>query len=682
VRRRRTATGLLAALLALAGLALGCGALRGAQAPPASLEEQRAYAEAVAPMADDPQKSRAALAAFLAAWPGGALADDAACQLAELELAAGDEAAALSRYEWVVRKHPRGDRVDAARVELARLQHRRGEDGLAASALRGMRLSRLSDAERRDAYRVLADIAADPAERLRWLARLRAEGADEDAVALVDVEIDELIQQMDEPDLVRAAGQLDEEVPAARLWLRAADLALDRGELDAARKALARAERLPLEPAYQGRLTSVSQRLRLSEFGKAEQGELPGFAEVQGSVPSTAGARGTLGVVLPLSGPFANFGEESLQGVLLAAGVFGGDGASQRVRVLVRDTGGDAGRAALAVRELAEQGVSAIVGPLLSDECEAAAAAAEEAGVPLLALTARAEVSVTRPHVFRVRTMPSEEVATLVDHAMGALGASRFAILYPRDAYGRGLRRLFWEAVEERGGSVVGVASYEPEANDFGEPIRRLLGYTLLSPGEKEALRRRDEVDNRARRLPPDQGAALREKARAMTGPGGQPLPPIVDFDALFIPESQDKVVLIAPQLAFHEAVGMRLLGPNGWYGPELVKIAREHVEGARFTAHFYSDSELPVVREFRGRFEDAFATPPDVFAAQAYDATNLVLVQLARGRETREAVREGVLAVTAYPGVSGVLTMRADGNARKRPYLLGVEGGRVTQIE
>jgi ABC-type branched-subunit amino acid transport system substrate-binding protein len=278
--------------------------------------------------------------------------------------------------------------------------------------------------------------------------------------------------------------------------------------------------------------------------------------------------------------------------------------------------------------------------------------------------------------------MPSEEVATLVDHAMGALGASRFAILYPRDAYGRGLRRLFWEAVEERGGSVVGVASYEPEATDFGEPIRRLVGYTLLSPGEKEALRRRDEVENRARRLPPDQGAALREKARAITGPGGQPLPPIVDFDALFIPESQDKVVLIAPQLAFHEAVGMRLLGPNGWYGPELVKIAREHVEGARFTAHFYSDSELAVVRDFRGRFEDAFATPPDVFAAQAYDATNLVLVQLARGRETREAVREGVLAVSAYPGVSGVLTMRADGNARKRPYLLGVEGGRVTQLE
>ena len=141
-------------------------------------------------------------------------------------------------------------------------------------------------------------------------------------------------------------------------------------------------------------------------------------------------------------------------------------------------------------------------------------------------------------------------------------------------------------------------------------------------------------------------------------------------------------MVLIAPQLAFHRAVGATLLGPSGWNDPDLVKIGREHVEGARFTAQFYPASQQPIVREFTGRFDHAYAAPADVFAAQAYDAANLVLAQLARGRETREDLREGVLSVTSYPGVTGVLTMRADGNAAKRPFLLSVERGRIQQVE
>jgi hypothetical protein len=236
--------------------------------------------------------------------------------------------------------------------------------------------------------------------------------------------------------------------------------------------------------------------------------------------------------------------------------------------------------------------------------------------------------------------------------------------------------------VEEQGGRIVGVASYDPDATDFAEPIRRLVGFTLLTEEEKERLEEREEMERRARRLPDEEAAALREEARAMTGPEGEALPPIVDFDALFIPESHEKVVLIAPQLAFHEAVDTTLLGPSGWYHPDLVRIAREHVEGALFAAHFYPDGELAFVRDFTERYGQAYAGPPDVFAAQAYDAANLVLLQLARGRGSREAVRDGVLAVRDYPGVTGVLSMRADGNARKRPFLLAVRRGRITQID
>ena len=676
--RRRVPS--LSALLLAGLLVAACSSFQAA--PRASDEEREAYGGALATLVDDPEGTARALEDFLQRYPDSPLADDALMRLAEIAQGRGDTETALRTYQTVESRHPGGDQVDAARVEIARLELAAGNREAAGSTIARARLSRLSSAELRVAYRVLADVAEQPEEKVRWLGRVRGAETDEEAVARVDVEIDDLLVQMDSSQLVSAAEQLGREVPAGRSWLEASSRALDAGDLERAREWLDEASRLPLAAAYEARLTSLGERLRLREAGPAPDVDLPTFAEVRGaSGPRTDGAEGTLGVVLPLSGRFASFGEESLQGVLLAAGVFGGDGLSPRIRVLIRDTGGRPERAAAAVRELADEGVVAIVGPLLSGECEAAASAAESVGVPLVALTAREEVSAARPHVFRVRTMPREEVVALVDHAIGSLGARRFAILYPRDSYGRGLRRLFWNAVEERGGEIVGVASYAPDATDFAEPIRKLVGYTLLDAEEKKVLEERADMERRARRLPPEEAAELRLEAKALTGPDEAPLPPIVDFDALFIPESHEKVVLITPQLAFHEAVGMTLLGPNGWYHDDLVPIAREHVEGAHFTAHFYSESELPFVRDFKGRYESAYAEAPEALAAQAFDATNLVLVQLADGSESRSDVRDGVLDVEGYAGVTGVLTMRSDGNASKRPFLLAVERGRIKQV-
>jgi ABC-type branched-subunit amino acid transport system substrate-binding protein len=186
---------------------------------------------------------------------------------------------------------------------------------------------------------------------------------------------------------------------------------------------------------------------------------------------------------------------------------------------------------------------------------------------------------------------------------------------------------------------------------------------------------------DRARHLPQEEALKLREEAAALTTEDGELLPPIVDFDGLFIPESHEKVILIAPQLAYHEALGGRLLGASGWYDPELVAIARQHVEGSVFTAQYFADSPMPLVQLFRERSVTSYGAEPDAVSAQAYDAANLALLQLADGRTSREELRTGVLAIRAHPGVTGLLAMDSDGNAQKRPFLLSVVRGEIKQI-
>jgi branched-chain amino acid transport system substrate-binding protein len=96
----------------------------------------------------------------------------------------------------------------------------------------------------------------------------------------------------------------------------------------------------------------------------------------------------------------------------------------------------------------------------------------------------------------------------------------------------------------------------------------------------------------------------------------------------------------------------------------------------------FEAESELPFVRSFAQGYQRAYGDTPDAFAAQGFDAANLVLVQLAHGRDTRRGVREGLLGVRGYPGVTGILSMGPDGNAHKRPFLLAVQHGHFVPLE
>jgi ABC-type branched-subunit amino acid transport system substrate-binding protein/predicted negative regulator of RcsB-dependent stress response len=673
-------------LLAIALGCFGCAGFGSLSRPEVSEQERRDYSDALSVPAHNPLAAEQELTAFVQKWPNSPLAGDAAFRMAELAQARGDQESALRRYDYMVGNFPRSNRIDAARLGVARIEFESGNTEGAIRQLSQIRLRELSEDELRQAHRLLAKTARDPAAKLQWLAKLRSDQLDADARAVVDSEIDELLAQLDSAELEAVARRLGPDVPAARALLVAAQRALDAGDLERARDGIERASRWPLTLAYGSQLAVAADRLKLLESGATDGGYLPSFRDFAGAQqPSTDAAVGSIGVVLPLTGDFASLGEETLRGILLAAGAFSdaSSAAHPRIRISIRDSGGSPARAAQAVTELAEQrSVSAIIGPLRAEECEAAAVAAEAANVPLLALTTREDVARTRSYVFRLGTRPIDEVQALAEHAMRELGAQRFAILYPRDAYGSGLSGLFWSAVEERGGQVVALAAYDRDATDFADPIRRLVGYELLTREEKAAIQEREELIHSARRLPPEEATIVREEARAMLGPTDEPLPPIVDFDALFIPESHEKVVLIAPALAFHEATGATLLGTDAWNDPELVSIARHHVEGALYTANFYADSSVGYVRDFASRYAATFGTQADDLSAHGFDAANLVFVQFARGAHSRADVRQGILAVNSFPGVSGILAMRADGNARKRPFLLNVNRGHIVEID
>ena len=671
-----------AALLASLALLIGC------QLPmtPRGGAGRADYLQALSVLASDPVAGEEALAAFLQAQPNSLYADDAALRLAELALAEGRSAEARRHLEWAVKRHPTGDKSDAIRLELAGLQLEAGENAAAARTADAIRISLLDAERRRRAHRLRAAVARandDAAEELRWLGRVRADQEDVEEAALVEARIDEVLAGLDAADLEQVSDSLGRRLPSGRLWLHRAERAHAEGDRAAARTALARAGRLPLTPSEAGRLAQLEARLSRAPIRAAT--DLPAWAEVAGPgswvLPNEAA---TLGVVLPLSGPYADFGQETLQGVLMAIGLFDTRRtAPSLMRLEVRDSAGDPARAAAAVAELAaDREVIACIGPLLAASAEAAAPVAEEHGLPLLTLTRRESVAELGLHVFRVGATPRLEAELVAAYATDTLGLRRFAILYPDDAFGRAQRASFWDAVEARGGQLVGVGRYASDATDFRGPIRRLIGFEFLTEGQQQALAERARLEKRAKRLPPEQAAELREEARELTAPDGAALPPFVDFEALFIPDAHENVALIAPHLAFHGVSGVRLLGTAGWNHPDLVAIGEQHVNGAIFAARFFAASANPFTAEFTRRFRSSFDEQPGYLAAQAFDAAHLVSLQVAHGSLGREAVLNGLLRVEGVVGASGVLSMGPEGSVLRRPQLLGVERGNIISVD
>ena len=693
---------------------LGVFACAGGVDREASDAEFRLFQTAAHTARSDPGEGARLFAEFVDANPRSPLADDAVVQLAELALQAADEEAARAWLYRIVRDYPGEENADRARVLLAGMEARADRPGDARRLLSKVRFGKLNSAERRLAYRLSADLSEDPVRRLNWQVRERAAVIDEleDAEyaspvlggGLEDLEREIIasIDAMSDEHLERAVRLLRNEVPAGRALLLLARRALQRGDFRAAGNWFSRAEGKAFFAEDQQLFDEVALALELRERIVDGGPEMPSFDDVAAlPQPAFQDASGVIGVVLPLSGRFASYGEESLKGILAAARIFDGSpDATQRpdladthgletteqqegLRFVIRDSEGLAETAALSIESLAaEQDLVAIIGPLLGDTAEAAAPIADELGIPLIALTAREEVPRNRSYVFRVRTSPRDEIRTLVDYASETLGAQRYAILYPKDNYGRGMRDHFWEAVSETNGMVVASSGYEVDATDFAEPIRNMIGFTLLTREERAVLERRDALLRRARRLEPENARLARDVAYAIGGPDGEPLPPRVDFDVLFIPDDHEKIVLIAPQLSFHEVAGVNLLGPSGWNDPELVSIGRNHVRGAVISALFHEQSRFSFVREFVSGYMQAFDHEPDVFAAHGYDAARLVMTQLVAGADSREDVRNGILRTQAFPGASGVINMSPDGNARKRPFLLKVRGGRLISLD
>ena len=396
-------------------------------------------------------------------------------------------------------------------------------------------------------------------------------------------------------------------------------------------------------------------------------------------------SRYTIGCLLPLSGPYRLYGNRALNGVELALNRFSSQNNHPIIKIIIKDTESDPVKTVLAVKELFEENVAAIIGPVLT--AETAALEAQDKGIPIITLTQKDNVTSIGDYVFRNFFTPVMQVKTLVSYAVEELMLNSFAILYPDENYGKTFMNLFWDEVIAYGGKVVGVESYNSTHTDFSDPIKKLVGLYYEVPEDlKDAGVEAGDMENNnsmfwdgtdtlylyAYEDDEDIAQEKDEKPEA-----------IVDFDAIFIPDAPKKAGLIIPQLAFNDVKDTYLLGTNLWHSDSLIEMTRKYAQGAIMSDGFFPESSSEHVMDFVGTFHKTFNKKPEFIEAVAYD-TAMILFQMVSRSDIRfrSVLKNEIKKLTDFQGVTGLTSFGNDGDVQKKLYLLQIKGKSFVELK
>lgn len=400
----------------------------------------------------------------------------------------------------------------------------------------------------------------------------------------------------------------------------------------------------------------------------------------------------TIGVLLPLSGPYEKFGFRALKGIELAMDQFSSQGDNPPINISVKDTGADPDKTIMALEELYQEQVAAILGPIVTSGI--AAREAQRMGIPIITLTQKDDIPEIGDKVFRNFITPKMQVQAITSFTVESLGLYRFAILYPDENYGRTFMNLFWDELIDRGGQVVGVETYKPKQTDFTDPIKKLVGLYYEIPEdlkiENNFVEDWDQLEffGDTAQIFPEEGIDSKpeeaeEAAAAAAEEEEQEPQPIIDFDAIFIPDSPGLAGLIVPQLAYFDIKDVYLLGTNLWHSDSLIRVADQYVQGAVMPDGFFAESNSPAVQNFVTKFEETYQEKPDFIEAVVFDSAMILFYAVSRPHiRYRNEIRDELLNLDNFPGITGITRFNENGEVQKKLHILRIKGKRFVELE
>jgi ABC-type branched-subunit amino acid transport system substrate-binding protein len=586
-----------------------------------------------------------------------------AYQMARRLYDSGKKRDALPRILNYVNKNPNGQFADEANFLLGKQAFDAHSNDLAAkyfnrivvmdppSRLRGdaiyyLALAHVEEGQRREALDALAKIdirEVNPSQRGRMFVLWGHTAADENrwlesTLAYIKArrestesaqksELEQLIEdaidnKLNEAELDFVEQEYPADYPNALVKMRKVSLKMANGQ------------RLEAQSLLQGVLGSTQPGSKAYNKAKQLLTRLQSLGDAQ---------PGRIGALLPLSGRSEPLGRAVADGLQLALA----PGPNNRgLDLVLADAGSTEESATQAFEKLVfEDKVMAVVGPLSGPQAEVTATKAAELGIPYIALSPHPGLLQKGSSIFRVALTPERQVRALVAYAKDRLGAQRFAILFPEDNFGKEFATEYFDAVKEFGGNITAAESYNPNQSDFQVQIQNMVGKGFPNFRHKEVADLQKQMEEKLQRpLTPKELRQLK-------------VPPIVDFDVIFIPDTYRALGQIVPALMYADVTNVQLMGPSTWNNPKLLTRAGQYLDGALFVDSFAIDRDSRITKEFVTQYQSKKGTQPSSLSALGYDV-GLAMRLAYNGKappQGRDELRDKLAHLGSFDGVLGV---------------------------
>ncbi len=366
----------------------------------------------------------------------------------------------------------------------------------------------------------------------------------------------------------------------------------------------------------------------------------------------------TVLVLAPISGDFAEFGQDAVKGARLALEKANLKG---KVNLRVADTHADAVEALRRTRQVvAQDSVIAIIGPIMSAPAATVAAwlSSTHSNIPMLTPTATdAGISRMGPNIFQVNVSMDNLAVGIANYAVDCLGIHEFAVLSPLGDFGTAMTQSFTRAVESRGGVVLATQEFEEGRPDYTTEFRKLRAERFNQVLHKM---------NIARGVKNLDAIGAKEKRSFMQDS-------VFKIPGIFIPSSSPSDAgLIARQVAYHKLSGT-LLGTSGWYGQDLIDEGKKLVENSYFSVSFGNADTNQTYKEFYSAYKSKWNEEPkaDKVSGLSYSAAKIIFSLMVAG-ET-ELVKK-IYSQKVFHGVYGDIRFEKGANANIQ--IMGVESG------
>ncbi len=345
-----------------------------------------------------------------------------------------------------------------------------------------------------------------------------------------------------------------------------------------------------------------------------------------------------IGLHYELTGTVADYGNAELKGSQLAIKLANEDGKHQFTYDYVKyDNKSDENEAISLAAKLVSDGVAGVVGPATSGASSASYPVLNDAQVVVVSPSATANNQTLDPdsnvyeYVYRICFEDSYQGAAMAQFAADTLKAKKAAIYGSISSdYAKGLNAAFTEQFTKLSGTVVANESYQDGDSEFSSVLTSLASK---------------------------------------------------DFDVLYIPGYYSEAGLIIKQ-ARSLGIDCPIIGADGFDAVTLADLAgAENLNNVYYTTAYTTVNASDKLQAFIDAYKKEYNEEPGMFAALAFDATNLLIDAIEKAGSTdKEAINKAV-AEMSFSGVTGEFTFDATHTPIKSVLVVELKDGVQTDV-